>query len=362
MKITGYLQTVRPIHVASSTDGNSTGIATQTVPDYEGGRTVRVPFVPSTVLRGMLRHAASDYSSRQMLRHGVRVPAEIFNALRHGSNSGRMTNDNLNPSFFDAQRGHPVMGLFGGGPRQGSAGALSSAPLYPLCAEMVALSMVPEDMLVENPPKAFTLIQEDTMYPRIDMTRESDPLFDVIENKDEAIDKFIAADAGRRTKGEGTGEGESTLRSSNLLVYKTMIPGALLWLQLKVRENAPDHVKGFLIKVLAEALNKNEIGGMQRIGVGTDVFSLASAANRLRLDGEEMFDFDGETLTVLEDTRAAELVAAFDAWEDDGRAWTVADLWDATGWTGIDLTKDAVKKEAKTKAKPKGKAGAKKAA
>lgn len=351
MKITGYLQTVRPIHIASATDGNSTGIATQSVPDYEGGRTARVPFIPATVLRGMLRHTASDYSSRQMLKHGVRIPAEIFNALRHGSNSGRMTNEALNPSFFDAQRAHPVMGLFGGGPRQGSAGALSSAPLYPLCEELVRLSMVPEEFGIENPPKAFTLIQEDTMYPRIDMTRENDPTFEVIENKDEAIDNFIAADVSRRTKGEGTGEGESTLRSSNLLVYKTMIPGALLWLSVKVRDTAPDHVKGFLIKVLAEALNKNEIGGMQRIGVGTDVFSLASAANRLKLDGEDMFEFDGDELTVMPDTRAAELVAAFDAWEDDGRAWTVKDLWDATGWTGIDLNEKAVKKEAKGKRK-----------
>lgn len=345
MKITGYLQTVRPIHIASSTEGNATGIATETVPDYESNRTTRVPFVPATVLRGLLRRTASDYSSEQMLRHGVRIPAEIFNALRHGSNSGRMTNDNLNPAFFDAQRGHPIMGLFGGGPRQGSAGALITDPMYPLCEELTKLGMVSEDPMIPNPPKAFLLMQEATMYPSIDMATESDPLFDVIENREEAIDKFIAADVARRTKEGGTGAGASTLRSSNLLVYRYMIPGTLLSLKLKIRDNSPDHMAGFLIKILTEALNRNQIGGMQRIGIGADVFSLASAANRLKLDGEDLFDYDGEKLSVTAGTRAAELVTAFDAWEDDGRAWTLESLWDATGFTGIDLNQEAVKKE-----------------
>lgn len=350
MKISGYIQTVRPIHISDGTEGNATTIKTEVLPDYESNRMSRVPVIPGSVLRGLFRRVASDHCSEQMLRHGVTIPAEVFNALRHGSHSGRMTNENLAPSFFDAQRGHPIMGAFGGGPRSGSAGYLHTDTMYPLCEEAINLGMVDENTLVPNPPKGYTLMQEATMYPDIDMVSESNPLFEVVENRDQIIEEYIAADVGRRVKG-GTEAGDSTLRSSNLLTYRYIIPGALFAFKLKLHKEAPDHMAGFIIKVLCDALNRNEIGGMQRIGIGTDVFSLASVAHNLRLDGEDIFDFDGDVLTVQDGTRAAELLAAFYVWEDDGKAWTAESLWEATGFKGIDLTAKAVKKEAKGKGK-----------
>lgn len=356
MRISGYLQTIAAIHIASSTEGNATGIATRAVPNYDTGRTTRVPFVPPTVLRGLLRKTASDMASEQMLRHNVQIPAEVFNALRHGSNSGRMTNDNLNPSFFDAQRGNPVMGLFGGGPRQGSAGALTVAPMYPLCEELINLGIVDPDPMVATPPQAFTLIGEDTMYPKIDMVYQTGPSFDVIENKDAKIDEFIIADTARRVKDGGASADTSTLRSSNLLTYRFMIPGVILSLNLTVDERSPDHLKGFLIKVLTEALNRNQIGGMQRIGMGQNTFLLRAAASKIKLDDEDLFDFeDGHLIPAA--GRPAELVAAFDTWEDDGKAWTKESLWEASGFVGIDLDTPASKKKAKaSKKKDAGKA------
>lgn len=352
MKITGYLQTVSPIHITAGSDKNVTDIATETVPDYQSGKMTRVPFVPPTVLRGLLRKTASDLVSARLLDAGIQIPAEVFNAMRHGSDGGHRNNDTLNPAFFDAQRGHPVMGLFGGGPRQASAGALVVAPLYPLCAELLALSMVEEDPMVATPPQAYTLINDKFSYPKIDMAYETGPAFDVIENRAAKTDEMIAADTARRVKGKAE-VGDSSLRIANLLQYRHMVPGALLALRLSVDTRTPDHVKGFLIKILAEALNRNQIGGMQRIGMGADVFSLPSAANRLKIDGEDLFDFDGERLVPAAGGRAEQLVAAFDAWEDDGKAWTADSLWKATGFEGIDLTQAAVKKGSKKDAKAK---------
>lgn len=358
MKITGYIQTTAPIHITDTTDGNATGIATMPVPDYESGRTTRVPGVKGTVLRGMLRKTADDIANEQMVRHGVRVPMEVFNALRHGSTSGRMTKEPMKASAFDVMRGHPIMGLFGGGPRS-STGLLTTPWMYPLCRETLGASMVPADDRIENPMAAFQLVGEDTMYPRSDVIYKAETIFEeVIEDFDAKSDEMVAADVGRRV-GKDSGEAtESTLRSSNLLTYRFMVPNVLLHLNLSVKRDAPDHVKGFLLVTLARALNANRVGGMQRIGMGEDAFNLGSAAANLKLDGETLFDWDGHELTVSEDGEAARLKAAFDVWHDDGRAWTAEALWEATGFTGIDLGTAAVKK-AKTPAK---KAPAKKAA
>lgn len=358
MKITGYIQTTAPIHITDSTEGNATGIATMPIPDHETGRTTRVPGIKGTVLRGMLRKTADDIANEQMARHGVRVPMEVFNALRHGSNSGRMTKEPMKASAFDVMRGHPLMGLFGGGPRS-STGLLTTPWMYPLTKETLAAGMVPADERIENPMEAFRLIAEDSMYPKTDAIHKAEAVFEeVIEDFDVKSDEMIAADVGRRV-GKDDGEGtESTLRSSNLLTYRFMVPNVLLHLNLSVARSAPDHVKGFLLVTLARALNVNRVGGMQRIGMGENSFSLGSVAANVKLDGETLFEWDGHELTISEDGEAARLKAAFDVWHDDGRAWTADALWEATGFTGIDLGTAAVKK-VKTPAK---KAPAKKAA
>jgi len=344
MKINGYIQTIAPIHITDSTEGNATGIATMPIPDYESGRTSRVPGVKGTVLRGMLRKTADDIANEQMVRHGVRVPMEVFNALRHGSTSGRMTKEPMKASAFDIMRGHPIMGLFGGGPRS-STGVLITPWMLPLCKETLGAAMVPADDRIENPMAAFQLVAEDTMYPRSDVIYKSEAIFEeVIEDFDAKTDEMVAADVGRRV-GKDSGEAtESTLRSSNLLTYRFMVPNVLLYLDLKVARSAPDHVKGFLLVTLARAFNVNRVGGMQRIGMGNDAFNLGSVATNVKLDGDPLFDWDGHDLTVVEDGEAARLVAAFDAWHDDGRAWTAEALWEATGFTGIDLGTAAVKK------------------
>jgi CRISPR type IV-associated protein Csf2 len=350
MKITGYVQTVAPIHITDATEGNATGIATMPIPDHETGRTSRVPGIKGTVLRGMLRKTADDIANEAMLRHGVRVPMEVFNALRHGSTSGRMTKEPMRASAFDVMRGHPLMGLFGGGPRS-STGLLVTPWMYPLCRETLAAGMVPPDDRVENPMAGFMLIAEDTMYPRLDAIHKEEPIFgQVVEDYEAKTDEMIAADMGRRT-GKESGEGtESTLRSSNLLVYKFMVPNVLLHLDLSVADSAPDHVKGFLLVVLARALNANRVGGMQRIGMGENAFNLGSVAANVRLDGETLFEWDGHELTIAEDGEAARLRDAFEEWHDDGRAWTTESLWEATGFTGIDLGTAAVKKTPRKKA------------
>lgn len=361
MKISGYLKTVRGLHIAAATDKNTTGVASEPILDLMTGRTQRVAFIPATVLRGKLRRVASDIADEQMQKHGVRIPLEVFNALRHGSNSGRMTNDPVAPAFFNAQKAHPIMGLFGGGPRQGAGGALRTAPLYPLTTETVAAGIVPADMAIENPPQAFVLTNEAFMYPRLDVMRDANPEFDaVVENLDEKIDEIIAADVARRVRksgGEESSEPESTLRGSNLLAYKYMIPGVMLYLDFKVDPRAPDHVKGFFLETLVRMLNSNEIGGMQRIGIGADVFDLASAAAKIKLDGEPLFDWDGHKLS-LNAGEAGRLQAAYELWNDGGKAWTSESLWDATGFTGIDLNDAAVKKTPKASKKP-GKGAAK---
>ena len=351
MKITGYIQTVAPIHITDSTEGNSTGIATMPIPDHETGRTSRVPGIKGTVLRGMLRKTADDIANEQMARHGVRIPMEVFNALRHGSTSGRMTKEPMKAAAFDVMRGHPIMGLFGGGPRS-STGLVTTPWMYPLCRETLAAGMVPPDDRIENPIAAFMLIGEDTMYPRVDVIYRNEGVFEqVIDDFDAKSDEMIAADVGRRT-GKDTGEGtESTLRSSNLLTYKFLVPNVLLHLDLSVAKSAPDHVKGFLLVVLERALNANRVGGMQRIGMGEGAFNLGSVAANVKLDGAKLFDWDGHELTIVEDGDPARLKAAFDAWHDDGRAWTAESLWEATGFTGIDLDAAAVKKTPAKKAK-----------
>lgn len=359
MKINGYIQTTAPIHITDSTEGNATGIATMPIPDYESGRTSRVPGVKGTVLRGMLRKTADDIANEQMLRHGVKVPMEVFNALRHGSTSGRMTKEPMKASAFDVMRGHPIMGLFGGGPRS-STGMLVTPWMLPLCKETLAANMVPADDRIENPMPAYQLVGEDTMYPKTDVIYKSEAVFEqVIEDFNDKTDEMVAADVGRRM-GKDSGEGtESTLRSSNLLTYRFMVPNVLLNLDLSVAKSAPDHVKGFLLVALARALNANRVGGMQRIGMGENAFNLGSVAANVRLDGEKLFDWDGHELTISEDGEAARLKAAFDLWHDDGKAWTVQSLWDATGFTGIDLGVAAVKKTKAPKPPKKGDGAAK---
>src|SRR3546814_5534605 len=86
---------------------------------------------------------------------------------------------------------------------------------------------------------------------------------------------------------------------------------------------------------------------MQRIGIGTDTFDLASAAAKIQIDGEQAFEWNGHELTFAHGGEAARLYAAYEAWNDDGKAWTNASLWDATGFTGIDMDKAAVKKTPK---------------
>jgi len=358
MKITGYIQTTAPIHITDSTEGNATGIATMPIPDHQTGRTSRIPGIKGTVLRGMLRKTASDIANEEMLRHGVRVPMEVFNALRHGSTSGRMTKEPMRASAFDVMRGHPIMGLFGGGPRS-STGLLVTPWMLPLCKETIDAAMVPADDRIENPMAGFQLVAEDTMYPRLDIVHKAEAIFEeVIEDFDAKSDEIIAADVGRRTGKTSGEETESTLRGSNLLTYRYMVPNVLLHLNLSVAKSAPDHVKGFLLIVMAQAFNANRIGGMQRIGMGENAFNLASVAANVKLDGERLFDWDGHDLTIAEGGEAARLADAFDVWHQDGKAWTSEALWEATGFTGIDLGTAAVKK-AKAAPKKAGKAPAK---
>lgn len=350
MKIKGYIKTNAPIHISDGTDGNATATATHPIPNLETGRMDRIPGIKGTVLRGLLRKTADDIVNEQLVRHGVRIPMEVFNALRHGSTSGKMTKESGRVSIFDAIRGHPVMGLFGGGPRS-SRGLLVTPWMLPFCQEALAAEMVPEMDGVE-PMRGFQLIGEDVMYPKLDVMLDPEPEYaQVIEDYDAKTDEIIAADLGRR-EGKKSGEGsESTLRSSNLLTYKYMMANVMLHLDLTVEDSAPDHLKGFLLVVLARALNLNEVGGMQRVGIGKDVFSLRSVANNVLLDGEQAFEWDGQSLVVATNGKAAELKAAFDAWHDDGRAWTAETLWAATGFTGIDLSEPAVKKTNGKKAK-----------
>lgn len=351
MRITGWLHTVRPIHVASPAkagEGNATSVTVEAIPDPTTGRIDRVPIVPSTLFRGQLRRAASDIAAAEMAANGVRVSAEVFNAMRHGSNSGRLTNEAVAPGAFRVQREHPLMGMFGGGPRQGAGGALSVGPLYPLCQETVSRGIVPEDPDVENPPMGSRLVGEATTFPVIDMARDDQPTYGpAIDNLDQSVDEMIAADVQRRLrKGAEPGEGEgptSTMRSSNLLVHRYMVPGVRLRLSLKTQGAVPA-ADGLLILSLLDVLNRNEVGGMRRVGYGVDVYSLGQAARSIRIDGEPMFEFDGDMLSIAPGGRAAELVDAYRAWSRDGAAWTRDDLWRATGFEGIDMTAPAVKK------------------
>ena len=352
MKISGYLQTVRPVHIASQTDGNATGIATEPVPNFVTGQINRIPIIPATVLRGALRRATTDIASQEMAENGVRVPIEVLNAMRHGSNSGRMVNEPLPPSFFSMQREHPLMGLYGGGPRQGSGGQLRVAPLYPLCDETASNSMVPPHPAVETTIPGYRLTAETNMYPGLDIMKSDDPVFGrIVEDKDAKIDEIIAADVARRLRKGGDGEGpESTLRSTNLISHKYMIPGVLLHLDLKIDDRANDQTKGLLIISLLRFLSTNEIGGMKRVGYGSDVFNLGGAAANVLLDGEPAFEWDGTDLSLAAGSEAERLAGAYHAWSDGGKAWTTESLWKATGFDGIDLGVAAVKK---TPTKPK---------
>lgn len=262
------------------------------------------------------------------------------------------------------------MGLMGGGPRQGSGGALRVASLYPFCEETLAVNMVPPiaEIESENAPIANRLINEQTMFPGIDIIKNHDESSrDIIENFDKKIDEILTADVERRTKGKGDADVDatnSTLRSSNMLVFRSLVAGALLHFDVSTDERASDIQNGFLIICVQKILNDNTIGGMSRVGIGTDVFDLNYASFSLEADGERIFEYDeaGNKLVIAEGSKAAAYVDAFKAWEDGGKAWTADSLWHATGFEGIDLSKAAVKKakpagKGKGAAKPKNKGG-----
>lgn len=354
MHISGYIHTLSPIHIADSTESNLTRIATFPVYEIASGRPANVPGIKSTLLRGLLRKVASDFVFDHLLQRGIRVPLELYIALRHGGDAGRRTIASARPELFDVAAGHPIMGLFGGGPRCAS-GTLRVPWMLPLCIETVASKLVPGHPDVEKLPYARQLIKIETIYPKLDILHGADFKYEsIIENFDSGTDEIISADMARRLRkaaapdadsGNDNAEAESKLRSSNLVSFEFLVPGVLLYLNISVNETAPDHIKGFLLYILAKALNENRIGGLQRIGHGVDTFNLPSAAANLKLpDDEPVFDWDGERLTIVQGGKSAQLAAAFDAWHRDGEAWTRESLWEASGFSSIEFSDSSAKK------------------
>ena len=320
-KITGLIQLITPMHVAStdvvSLDANNYVISGKNGNPLTGtmkqaiavdGFVQHIPYFPSNDLRGRLRRKAAAIILKAFKAKKITVPAAIYSGLMCGSASANPEN---NLSIEEAVRGakHVYMGVFGGGTRILESG-YAPWDMVPILKCLIDIGMIPKHFSPSEKDVVHKSVTrndgETTVIPMPDANRlldvrhivridDIDRVWDC-ESLCSYIDGGVSAIIEHQTgvkeentnrkadKIEGVEKKKTTL--ANIVSVQSIIPGTMMYAHIDLADRLSDAQIGLLITALLDLINEQELGGIVRMGFGrfraTD-FNLSRAGQQYPL-------------------------------------------------------------------------------